>query len=188
MGKCLVIYPTKNQRKKDATGAFIPEALAFIKHRIELGDNCDSFGFDPNMYQRSEHPALFAKIAAGAYDTVAIFSHGVAIGLPQLHLGRADCPDLARALTMHVPEVRVILYCCLTAIPLRGRNFAETLAAELHAIGKPFTLVAHRTAGHTTHNPAIQIYRGSMDWAFQPDRVRLADPSDMYRFDFPFEV
>lgn len=189
MGKSLIVYPTKNQRKNDAKGAFIPEALAFARRRVELGDDVDSFAFDPHTHTRDDNIKLYAQIAAGQYSTVAIFSHGVAIGLPQLHISRGDCKAFAAALTTNAPSVRVILYACLTALPLQNaRNFAETLAAELHAIGKPFTLVAHRTAGHTTHNPAIQIYRGAIDWVFKPDAKRLADPRDPYRFDFPFEV
>lgn len=192
--KTLVLYPNKNQIKQDAKGAFIPEAKLFAAHRQNCGDVVIERPFDP--HNPPDNPALFAEIAGHAADCVAFFTHGVVTGLPQLRINRADAQSFARALTCNVQgPVYVALYACLTDLALQGgRNFAETLADELHRIGKPYRLLAHRTAGHTTRNPFVTIYRGAgvkieYPAAMEDPKVyrqRMADPTDPLRFELPF--
>jgi hypothetical protein len=201
----LIVYPTKNQIKNDATGAFIPEAVAFKIRRQALGDFVDEFKFDPHNFSKGETFRLYQALEFKPYQIVAVFSHGIPTCLTQLHIDRARCNDFAMALTrnlMPTHSLNLILYCCLLAAPLKGSNIAETLTRELHAIGKPFKLWAHRTKGHTTENPNITMFEGNLSLDYpsalgDPLLVKrfkqrldydTRKPGDVYRFDYPFEL
>lgn len=191
----LMVYPTKNQILHDATGAFMPEAKAFRLRRKALGDSVSEFTYEPKKLTTPD--GLFSVIAQGAFDCVAVFSHGISTGLPQLRINRARAAEFAKILTDSAPgPMYLILYCCLTAAPMKvGTNFAGTLAAELDAIGKPFRLFAHRTAGHCSMNPNVTIYRGAGVKLQYPGAVgtlkaryiaRMKNQKDPLRFDLPF--
>jgi hypothetical protein len=196
--RILIAYPTRNQIKNDAIGAFVPSAQAFAKRRRGFGDTIDKFSFEPQKFSKLDTVKIYQAIEAFQYQAVAIFTHGVATALPQVHIDRKRCADFARALTMRLTgaePLAIILYCCLTAAPLRGPNFAETLARELHAIGKPFRLFAHRTAGHCCANPNVTIYQGTEVIEYPKAagnaaeyKKRMADSSDPLRYDLPFGV
>jgi len=190
----LTVFPTKNQILHDATGAFIPEARRFRALRKSKGDQVSEFTFDPKTLKSPD--GLFNVIAQGHFDCVAIFSHGIATGLPQLHINRPRAKEFAEILTSAAPGgINVILYCCLTDAPMKtGMNFASTLAQELRAIGNPFTLFTHRTAGHCCENPNATVYRGATKIQYPQAAgtlkarylARMKDTKDNLRFDLPF--
>jgi hypothetical protein len=190
----LTVYPTKNQILHDATGAFMPEAQRFRALRKSKGDSVSEFTYEPKKLTSPD--GLFSVIAQGKFDCVAVFSHGIATGLPQLKINRSRAQELAKILTSAAPGgINVILYACLTDAPMeKGLNFASTMAQELHAIGKPFTLFTHRTAGHCCENPNVTIYSGATKLQYPQAAgtlkarylARMKDTKDTLRFDLPF--
>jgi hypothetical protein len=190
----LTVYPTKNQILYDATGAFMPEAKRFRELRKSKGDYVAEFTYEPKKFKSPD--AVFSLIAQGAFDCVAIFSHGISTGLPQLHINRARAAEFAKVLTSGSNQtINLILYCCLTAAPMKkGTNFAGTLAHELHAIGKPFSLFTHRTRGHCCENPSVTVYSGATRLEYPAAAGTLAarydkrmhTVKDNLRFDLPF--
>jgi hypothetical protein len=197
----LIIYPTRNQIKSDATGEFIPEAQGFMSRRRSFGDSVDSFPFDPHNFTKKDTGKLYGAIELKPYQCVAIFSHGVATSLPQLHIDRSRCADFARSLTCRLAPgetVIVILYACLTACPINSLNFAETLAKELLATRHPFRLWAHRTKGRCDENPNVTLHTDNgvtnypnaiKDTKLRAKwRARVMKENDPYSYDYPFEM
>jgi hypothetical protein len=155
--KAIAIHATRNTHgKSDATGAFVPEAVAFQKHYA-----CYREGFDntlPEALRRARVESILG--AHRGLDLVALFCHGYRRGLQTEHdmqtVGAlADANAAASA-----ERVVVALYACSTAHELAvGRGgFADALRDALTARGKTGHVDAHTTAAHTVWNPMVQRF------------------------------
>jgi hypothetical protein len=174
--KSLAIHATKNtQGKRDATGAFKPEAIEFewfwagYRH-----------GFD-NMQPK---PARMKEVEdiLGRYrdlELIAIFCHGYRRGLQTGH-DMSTVGALARAIAFSsASHVNVVLYACSTAheITIKRGGFADALRDELSKLGKTGHVDAHTTAKHAVWNPDVQRFdMGDPeseiigDWIVAPER------------------
>lgn len=166
----VVFAPMHNTgRRKDATGAFLPEATAFGElHglRLVLVDNHQG-----KLVQRAR---VLDEIrsAPGPLECVAFFCHGYSRGI-QLGFDLGTVEKLAEAIAQHsTRDVRVPLYCCSTASTTRqllrlgqgpggDGGFADRLRDGLCAYGATRCVVdAHVTVGHTTKNPHVRRFSG----------------------------
>jgi hypothetical protein len=197
----LVFAPQFNTRgRRDATGAFQPEAEAFCRARggvpFLVGNTLDAPAMRAQVYGQIDR-------AVGPVRTVACFCHGSGTGI-QFGFNRRNAIDLALAIAkVSTPDVRVALYCCNTAGgPGVGGDggFADSLRDALCRAGAVQCQVdAHTTAGHTTRNPYARRFLGMGSavggvgglWIVAPRstlwakwRRALRDTS--LRFDFPF--
>ena len=169
--RILVLAPLRNSGgKKDATGAFQPEAAAFGKrHGVP---KAQVVWIDNALGKAAMRKAVLAaiaraKAAAGGLQALAVFCHGWKTGI-QLGFGSGDVDALAAALA-DVKDVRVPLYACNTAQgdgddagAVGGDGgFADLLRDALCRAGAVDCQVdAHTTAGHTTKNPFVRRFQG----------------------------
>lgn len=168
----LVFYSNTNvQGRKDATGAFIPEAKAFRKtHDIPkenfIGVKCRG----AKAAQRREH--VFSKIeeigSKRPINSIAFFCHGWPAGI-QFGIRRDQISDLVSLLKQYATkDVRIVLYACLAAEndvrdneigksgPATDGGFADELRDNMVRAGISDGIVdAHKTAGHTSWNPYV---------------------------------
>lgn len=170
----LAFAPSANTgRKKDATGAFHPEALTFVRlahpdSELVLIDNTKPI---PSR-RRQVLAALEARVGQG-FSSVAFFCHGLRSSI-QLGFRSALTPQLADAiaeLTEHAQDVVVPLYCCSTGADHDGdplsapgngdHSFADRLRDALCVASAVHCRVtAHTTVGHTTVNPMVVFMEG----------------------------
>lgn len=149
--------------KRDATGAFHPEAQAFAKLTgadVVLVDN------DTPAISRRE--AVLDAIREHNPGQVAFFCHGWTTGI-QFGFGVQHTLLLAETITggWAGTDPRVVLYACLTAAdgktPGAGGDggFADEFRDALCRAGATWCRVdAHTTAGHTTRNPYVRRFEG----------------------------
>lgn len=193
--------------KKDATGAFIPEALAFC----DLHKCAAPVRFNNMLSMAQRRTVALARIVAakpGTIDTLAVFSHGYKGGI-QLGFTVADVDHLATALAVACAKsLTVALYCCDTArdadadaqddiMPGPGGEggFADALRNALRKVGVSVTIYGHASLGHCTRNPNVRVFRsgevGGGAWLVEPGsphwcewRKALQDGTLRYRFPF----
>lgn len=203
----LVIAPRHNiEGKKDATGAFHPEAHAFA--RMHGADDVRLFDNGRAMPVRlAQVRRWIDEQQPRSVDTLALFCHGWKNGL-QIGVRIATARSFAEALAaVCTPDLRVVLYCCDAArdaddervddtLPGPGGNggFADKLRDELGRAGVQATIYAHATAGHTTRNPWVRRFDpgevAGGHWIVEPHSANWirwvrALRTDM-RFRFPF--
>jgi len=170
--RILVLAPLYNTgKKKDATGAFRPEATVFAeRHGVprEQVVWIDNHLSKPAM--RAEVLAEIAKVktASGALEALACFCHGWKTGI-QFGFDKTTVGVLAEVL-VGVRDIRVPLYACSTAQGAGGDDstaiggdggFADLLRDALCQAGAVDCQVdAHTTAGHTSKNPFVRRFQG----------------------------
>lgn len=170
--KALVISPQHNtEGKRDATGAFIPEAREFCRVH-KLGTIVRLFNNNLPMAARAVQVGEWIKREApDSIDTVALFGHGWKDGI-QHGFRLRDVERLAGLLAdVCTRTPRIILYCCDTARdhdemreddlapgPGGDGGFADKLRDQLGHRGIGATIYAHTTAGHTTRNPWVRRF------------------------------
>lgn len=144
--------------KRDATGAFQPEARAFVKLHggiIALIDNHAR----PLVQRRQVH----AAISEVGPSVVAFFCHGWRTGI-QFGIGMAHLDALAAAISGASYGPTIALYCCSTGSgPGIGGDggFADWFRDALCRAGADFCQIdAHTTAGHCTRNPNVRRFEG----------------------------
>ena len=172
MKRMAVFAPLHNkQGKKDATGAFQPEATKFcqlhgVSDSVHLIDNHD----DALEMRESVYQVLDAA-PAGTFEAVLFFCHGFRSGL-QFGFGMEHIRSLAlRIKRASVVAPTIVLYACDAARDMDrdeedDRNdhvggdggFADRLRDELNDQGCRATVFAHSTAGHTTQNPHLRTF------------------------------
>lgn len=209
-----VIYSTKNKRgKKDATGAFIPEARAFqLVHGISdnnmIGINCISH----TMKRRYENliSALYAIGRNEPLDAIVFFGHGWPNGI-QFGLTKKNVSSFVYLLVQNRTvklTCHFALYTCLTAEneirdkqiknigPATKGGFADQLAYRLGRMNIAGHVDAHKTSGHTTWNPYVVRFQNTIEspraaWLVEPGSeswknwVKAVRGSNL-RFEFPF--
>jgi hypothetical protein len=190
--KALAINATQNTAgKSDATGAFVPEAIAFQKHWIAQGAACARFGYD-NRRKPGEKRAEVETILSTqrGLDLIAFFGHGLRRSMQTGH-DMASVGALATIITnASAPHVVVVLYACSTGATDTG--FAAALRNELNARGKTGHVDSHANPGHTTQNPFVRRFvMGEREghWIVEPQSPtwrswRASLKGDM-RFRFP---
>lgn len=167
----LVIYSSVNtEGKKDATGAFIPEAEEF--GRMYDVPGADRLGVDCLHYlarHRREDVCSFLRNKKDI-DLIGIFCHGWPNGL-QIGFNKQHIHLLVQYLKLCCrKDVKIVLYACSTASnkenrkmkmpfnvgPATDRGFADSLRDSMLKDGFLGGWVdAHKTAGHTTRNPFV---------------------------------
>ena len=134
--------------KKDATGAFLPEARAWC---AEMG--ADMHELDPSVGAGAMRNRVLAVLQqAERPEAVAFFCHGWATGIQLGFKGAREAQLLGECIAARNPECVLVLYCCST-----GQGFARQVAAAM-----PKGVVwAHETRGHTTRNPMLTYSQGA---------------------------
>jgi hypothetical protein len=170
----IIFHSSKNVHgRRDATGAFIPEAQAFAKfHGVPsdklVGIPCVGTSKD------KRRKIVFDGLGYNDYfnDVVAFFCHGWSTGV-QFGFSLKQIPELVEWLQASCfNDAKIILYCCSTAENReKGNNrvisvgtdggFADSLRDEMARQGMDNCQVdAHLTAGHTTSNPHVVRFLG----------------------------
>ena len=171
--RALIMHPLHNSgTKRDATGAFIPEARAYAKHlRAMVGDalyewRIEVHGFDNRAGKLQRRREVEDLLRDGdPVDTVALFCHGLARGIQTGH-DLATVTTLAEALVVAAgPSKRLVvtLYACDAADspgdgPGGDGGFADALRDALSERGITGHVDAHVTTGHTTRNPYVRRF------------------------------
>lgn len=163
--RALVFTPDRNTgEKKDFTGAFRPEARAFVAlHAIPLVRVCE---VDISQRAEDQRHRIEASLAMdGPLECVAFFCHGFVNGVQLGGYRNAHVARLANAIASNaVKGVRVALYACSTGDgggPGGDGGFADRLRDALCAAGAVDCQVdAHDSAAHTTRNPRVRRFSG----------------------------
>jgi hypothetical protein len=196
--KALVFYTSTDRKgKKDATGAFIPEAEAFQKlwNVPEVNMRAISHQLSVNQ-RRFSFESLCRNSIPGEFDAVVYFGHGTTRGLPGLgyQLWNDGHDRMAEHLAIPLKRKgRVALYACLAG---KGFGFADRLAFSLRYRAPDAEVISHLTAGHTSWNPWAEysgrgprhtgqdvISRKDALWSAWVERLRNDQP---FRLWFPF--
>lgn len=162
--RAIVFLPDRDSKgKRDFTGAFLPESLAFSRfHGVAAADRIEvSLGIPKPARAAAILAALDARSKDGI-DLVAFFCHGLPNSLPQFGIG-AEQLGAAIASTKR-PGVIVVLYACSTgdgAGPNGDNGFADRLRDQLCRNGAMDCAVfSHTTAGHAVTNPHVRVFVG----------------------------
>lgn len=173
--KAIVFVPDRNTgRKKDFTGAFLPEARSYARHH-GISTN-DIVRIDVSQSKRKMRKQVLDAIDSrctetdgyALFNTVAFFCHGYSGGI-QLGFARPHIDELAQVMAAcSVEPLHVPLYCCSTANTRVKRatggdgGFADLLRDSLCRYGCVDTKVmGHVTVGHTTRNPHVRMFNGN---------------------------
>ncbi len=171
--KLLCLVPDANSPgKKDVTGAFHPEAVAFCKHHeVHPAKTIARFPAKGSLTARRTVCARTLSQVSGL-DVIAFFCHGYRDGIQagwQTKTVRALASLCAAAL---VETGHVLLYACSTADgPLEGPpsdiaedgpggdgGFADELRDACETLGRRVTVVGHDREGHCTFNPYVRAF------------------------------
>jgi hypothetical protein len=172
VGNVLVFTGDRNAPDKpaDYTGAFLPEALAFMRlygvpasqHiRVDLSKG-------ENVRRQQVYDFIRRKGAElGQINTYAFFCHGLTRKI-QLGVRIPDLDNFANLIKSFVPDgttkVTIALYCCSTGDgPGVGGDggFADQLRDALCRVGLVDSVVmAHAVSGHTTKNTQKKLFEG----------------------------
>jgi hypothetical protein len=210
--RALILAPAfDTPGRKDASGAFQPEARKFVAANGLLASVCL---FDSNraMTDRRYEAARAISRSSGVH-VFALFCHGWKDGI-QAGWRAKDAPALADLLVLAgSPACTVVLYACDAARdadadrdddrqpgPGGEGGFADLLAQAMIARKWSGRLFAHSTAGHTTQNPHVRTWGGDPaehvqergEWWIEPKSAlwpawRAALQGDL-RFKFPFHT
>ena len=164
--RALILHPLRNSgTKRDATGAFIPEARAYA-NVMSMTHDTVLVGFDNSASKLARRRQVEASIrSTGPLQHFALFSHGLAKGLQTGH-DLATVSTLAEALAASAgPSKRLVvtLYACDAADspgdgPGGDGGFADALRDALAERGITGHVDAHVTTGHTTKNPYVRRF------------------------------
>lgn len=182
----LVFAPAFNTvGKSDSTGAFVPEARAFVAlHKLE--GSLTLFDNKAKLAARRRHAVdRISQEKLGTVGLVAYFGHGLKDGI-QLGFQMAHVREFAEALArVAEPELRVALYACDTGKndddddandmrpgPGGDGGFADALRGHLFLCGVKATVYAHAGTGHTTRFPYVRVFEpgelGGGGWLVEP--------------------
>lgn len=176
--KVLCFVPATNaEGKKDATGAFHPEAANFVK----LAKEGVVYKFDNAKAYPGRRAEILSQLAlqtGKGFTTVAFFCHGWMSGM-QGGFMQGQAKQLAEAIHACVsskpsPVIKdavVPLYCCSTgddpdddeleAVGSGDNSFADRLRDALCSVGQvDCRVMGHTTAAHTTQNPMVLFFDG----------------------------
>lgn len=135
-----------NDKRKDATGAFIPGATYFTrKHSLGKPIWLDDTGDKKTMIDG------IAK--ASDVDVIVYFGHGVRSGLPSADIWWKDLPALTQAVrSAAAPGCQVILFACTSGEQgCFGNQLSKLLEYKYKVWG-------HTCVGHSFTNPYVTSY------------------------------
>jgi hypothetical protein len=178
----LIFTPDRNSHgKRDYTGAFRPMAKKFAKHH-KLSDRY-IIKIDVSKPMKKRRQQVLDAITkhqeevGSLLDSVSFFCHGYPRGIQcgfswrgKVTAGEALDP-LAAAIyeSSDRTDICVPLYCCSTAsarqknAPGGDGGFADELRDALCRQGATENrVVGHTTVGHTTNNPYVRFFDGSL--------------------------
>lgn len=169
----LILYTSTNNptrkkpKRKDATGAFIPESkrLATFLGKIFPGSTIvrepvRTFRVTQEK-QRDQVETILQKYGDQGLEFKAVyfFCHGYKTGIQYGYKWKSGARRLASEIVANNPAVEMVtFYCCSVC---NGRdNFAKWFFEylEKNTEGREFQVFGHYTAGHTTMNEKIKIY------------------------------
>jgi hypothetical protein len=177
--------------RKDASGAFQPEAIAFAKfHGIS---DKKVFFLNNKLCRAIMRELVYDAIELHKPDNVAFFCHGWKTGIQLgFDLNFLDINPFS------IKNPHIVLYACNTATG-NDKNgtggFADMLRKYLLKQGNSDCIIdAHFTAGHTTKNPNVRRFKNSdtgIDIVSAKDKIRFAKwrkllAKTQFRFAFPF--
>lgn len=154
----LTLLPDRNTpHRSDWSGAFSPEARLFVQQHggvvLEVPQDLPAAG---------KFRATIAAIEQHQPDVVAYFGHGLRRSLPQLGITLGNVDTFGAAIAAFATAPRVVLYACSAADgfgPAGDGGLADGLRDAMVGSGARGAQVdAHRTAGHTTHNPHVRRF------------------------------
>lgn len=172
VGNALVFTGDRNAPDKpaDYTGAFLPEALAFMRHhgistsnhlRVDLGKV-------ENVRRQQVYDFIRRKTTEfGVINSYVFFCHGLTRKI-QLGIRIPDLENFANLVKNSAgpgaTAVTIALYCCSTGDGpgVGGDNgFADLLRDALCKVGLVNSVVmAHVVSGHTTKNSQKKLFEG----------------------------
>lgn len=204
----LVFVPKSNAHgKNDVTGAFLPEAVAFMRlHGIPQARRVTFDNTQDYRLRAKTVIDMLGRCERGTLEAVVFFCHGWRDGIQSGV--QASFATFCDALALRcVLNPAIILYACSAgrdgdsdatddSLPGVGDDggFADRLRDELVKRGLSPRIVAHTCDGHTTRNPFVRIFdksrTASGEWVVEPGspqwqawRKALKGP---LRFTFPF--
>lgn len=159
---------------KDATGAFVPEAVNFLKHHRQPEANLILVENDKSpAAMKAQVFAALDRARGGQLHGVAFFCHGLRDRI-QFGIRKADIPQFVQKMNQFAePGLSVTFYCCDTGrdddadrgddlAEFGGDNgFADKVRDELCLQGNTRCIVdSHTSAAHTTMNPDVRRFEG----------------------------
>ena len=152
MEKHLILYRSTNSKgKRDATGAFIPEAIALSKI-LGRSDDVEVLRF----------PRSFTKVPrinlSGNFESISVFCHGWVNGVELLPSGRSGASQMARYMKEHSCKYLNLFACSAANEGHSGGCYARWVSEECHNLGHRAQVFGHETAGHTSWNPKARFY------------------------------
>lgn len=168
----LCLVPDANSPgKKDVTGAFHPEAVAFCKHHdVNPAKAIARFPTKGTLAARRAVSTRAIGASAGL-DVIAFFCHGWRNGIQagwQLPTVRSLASLCSAAM---VADGHILLYACdsgrdadadqaddLEEGPGGDGGFADELRDACETLGRRITVVGHATTGHATWNPHVRVF------------------------------
>lgn len=145
--------------RKDATGAFIPEAKALAALLTAQDRTVRRFAaMSPKTFNALAHIRAGQKV-----DSINIFCHGWRTGCELLPKGDVGARELAPLLK--AKGVKLLnLFACSTAEPNEKGNYSLWVSEACKDLGHNIQVFGHETAGHTTKNPRIRVYWPDGRW------------------------
>jgi hypothetical protein len=149
--------------KRDATGAFQPEAKAWFEEIAgsHPGSDVRVFHVDNHLSAAKMRAFVYDKIGEAKPDRIAFFCHGWPTGI-QFGFNLAHIEALADCIAS-ISDPIVAIFGCLTGDgPGNGDgHFADMLRDALCSAGSIDCRVdAHTTAGHCARNPYVRRFDG----------------------------
>jgi hypothetical protein len=196
--KALVFYQSTNRKgRHDATGAFVPEAEAFLDLHGHLGIVRVPIPHDtPRWRRRRIFESVCKEHGDGTFDAIVYFGHGTPRGLPGLgyRCGNDGHDRMADHAAMPLHEAgKVVLFACLAG---KGFGFADRMALSLRFRDPKAEVIAHLTKGHTSWNPVAEYSGRGKGHAGLPiigrrnalwkEWVRRLRDDQKFRLTFPF--
>lgn len=198
----IIVYRANNSRgKKDATGAFEPEAHALARLLSEHypGSHVEIAGINIAVdrgLKRLQKAEIINKVAretvkeclykiqtkAGEkvkLDSLSYFCHGWRTGCELELLGPSGARNCA--LWLSSPSLRVKrfnLFACSTGKPHPEGNFAQWVTDQCAQRRHKIQVMAHETPGHTSWNARLRFY-----WSVPP----TGGPSEIEENNFSVE-
>lgn len=197
----IAFHPKHNSLfKKDVTGAFKPEAQAFVqKHNYSKANiyEIDCRRKVSKFVRQNQILAELSQFEDKQLDAIAFFCHGWKKGLQFGFSNSAqDLETLSyRILKASANKIRVVLYACSCG-STDLQNFASALRDQIYNWeSRPIQIDAHDRKGHCTRRPFIRRYTepaySGGKWIIMPKTelwnnwVNALDETDL-RFDYPF--
>ena len=205
--KILIFYSSKNSKgKRDATGAFIPEAKAFAAHYGVPNKNVIGVDCTKASYMRRKI-VLDSIKSVSEIEGLLFLCHGWPTGI-QFGFNIDNVAMLASSIRNHSEDIHIALMACSTAEnkikdneiynlgPATDGGFADKLRDDLYISGLCGWVDAHKTKGHTTRNPMvvrfeIEDFRTGGEWIVPPHsklwkhwRTALRYNTDDLRYEF----